>query len=191
MTISITFINSEYLGSHFYWQWVPGFTLLLTSSTWVHTFIDSEYLGSHPLFCGIQVLLIVLVFPCCDVFFFPLVFIVFVLCFVCPIFSESLDCRFLMDHSVFFNVYLIDWKQKMPLFWNAKIKPQYLISSTQYLISSTHSWIVRWLGLIYGVERHFLQYFSYVVAVSFIGEGDRSTLRKLLTCRKSPTYFIT
>jgi hypothetical protein len=131
-----TFIDSEYLGSHFYWQRVPGFTLLLTSSTWVHTFIDSEYLGSHPLFCGIQVLLIVLVFPCCDVFFFPLVFIVFILCFVCPIFSESLDCRFLMDHSVFFNVYLIDWKQKMPLFWNGKIKPQ-------YLISSTHSWIVR------------------------------------------------
>jgi hypothetical protein len=28
------------------------------------------------------------------------------------------------------NVYLIDWKQKMPLFWNGKIKPQYLISST-------------------------------------------------------------
>jgi hypothetical protein len=34
---------------------------------------------------------------------------------------------------------------------------------------------------------HFQQYFSYIVAVSFIGGGNRSTRRKQLTCRKSLT----
>jgi len=31
----------------------------------------------------------------------------------------------------------------------------------------------------------FQQYFSYIVAVSFIGGGNRSTRRKPPTCRKS------
>jgi len=30
---------------------------------------------------------------------------------------------------------------------------------------------VREVGLIFGVERHFQQYFSYIVAVSFICRG--------------------
>ena len=34
------------------------------------------------------------------------------------------------------------------------------------------------LGLVYGVERHFQQYFCYIGAVSFIGEEKRSTRRK-------------
>jgi len=38
----------------------------------------------------------------------------------------------------------------------------------------------------YGVLRHFQQYFSYIVVVSFIG-----TWRKRLTCNKSLTIFIT
>ena len=33
------------------------------------------------------------------------------------------------------------------------------------------------LGLVYGLLRHFKQYFSYFVAVSFIGGGNRSTRR--------------
>jgi len=32
--------------------------------------------------------------------------------------------------------------------------------------------------LVYGVKRHFQQYFCYIVAVSFIGEGNGSTRRK-------------
>ena len=32
---------------------------------------------------------------------------------------------------------------------------------------------------------HFQQYFRYIMAVSFIGEGTRNTLRKSPTCRKS------
>jgi hypothetical protein len=35
------------------------------------------------------------------------------------------------------------------------------------------------------------QYFSYIMAVTFIGGGKRSTLFKLLTHRKSLTNFIT
>ena len=39
--------------------------------------------------------------------------------------------------------------------------------------------------------RHFQQYFSYTVAVSFIGGGNWSARRKPPTCRKSLTNFIT
>ena len=41
----------------------------------------------------------------------------------------------------------------------------------------------------YGVECLFQQYFSYIVAVSFIGEGNWSTGWKPPTCRKSLTNF--
>jgi hypothetical protein len=40
-------------------------------------------------------------------------------------------------------------------------------------------------------KNHFKQYFSYIVVVSFIGGGSRSTRRKSPTCRKSFTDFIT
>jgi len=43
-----------------------------------------------------------------------------------------------------------------------------------------------------GVLRHVQQYFSYIVAVSFIAGGNWSTLRKPApTCRKWLTNFIT
>ena len=38
---------------------------------------------------------------------------------------------------------------------------------------------------------HFQQYFSYIVAVSFIGGRNRRTQRKPSTCRKSLTNLIT
>ena len=46
------------------------------------------------------------------------------------------------------------------------------------------------IGLVYGVKRRFQQSFNDIVAVSFIGGGNRSTRRKLLTCSKSQTHFI-
>ena len=46
-------------------------------------------------------------------------------------------------------------------------------------------------GLVYGVLCYFQQYFSYIVAVSFIDGGYRRTRRKPPTCRKSLTSFIT
>ena len=44
---------------------------------------------------------------------------------------------------------------------------------------------------INGVLRHFQHYFSYIVAFSFIGGGNRSTRRTSPTCRKSLTNLIT
>jgi len=45
--------------------------------------------------------------------------------------------------------------------------------------------------LFYGVKHHFQQFFSYIVAVSFIGGGNQRTQRKPPTCCKSLTNFIT
>jgi hypothetical protein len=50
----------------------------------------------------------------------------------------------------------------------------------------------KWIkGYGYGIWRHFQQYFSYIMKGSFIGRGNRSTQRNLLTCHKSLTPFIT
>jgi hypothetical protein len=40
------------------------------------------------------------------------------------------------------------------------------------------------LGWFYGDQRHFQQYFSYIVAVSFIGGGNLSIRKKSLNCLK-------
>ena len=46
-------------------------------------------------------------------------------------------------------------------------------------------------SMAYGDSRHFQKYFSYIVVVSFIVGGNRSTKRKPPTRRKSLTKFIT
>jgi len=43
----------------------------------------------------------------------------------------------------------------------------------------------------YDIQRHFQQYFSYVMAVSFIEGGNQGTLRKSSICHKSLTNLIT
>jgi len=45
-------------------------------------------------------------------------------------------------------------------------------------------------GYGFGVEHIFQQYFSYIGAVSGIGEGNRSNGKKIMTFRKSLTNFI-
>jgi len=50
---------------------------------------------------------------------------------------------------------------------------------------------VNFVGWVYCDSRHFQQYFSYIMAVIFIGGGNRSTRGKLPTCHKSLTNFIT
>jgi len=62
-------------------------------------------------------------------------------------------------------------------------KPKQTYSNNRLEI--TQVWIRVWCYL------HFQQYFSYIVAVSFIGGGNRSTPRKSLTGHKSLTNFIT
>ena len=50
---------------------------------------------------------------------------------------------------------------------------------------------VLFVCLFDGVWRHFQQYFSYIIAVSFIGGGNMRTRRKPPNCRRSLTNFIT
>ena len=60
-----------------------------------------------------------------------------------------------------------------------------------HLVKKWHFWsqnINMKNSLVYGVYHHFQQYFSYIMAVSFIGGANR---RKPQTCRKSQTNFIT
>jgi hypothetical protein len=45
--------------------------------------------------------------------------------------------------------------------------------------------------LIFGVQRHFQQYFSYIMATSFSGGRSRSTRREPPTMRKQLVNFIT
>jgi len=44
--------------------------------------------------------------------------------------------------------------------------------------------------LVDSVTHQFQQYFSYIVGVSFIGGGHRTTRRKPPTCRKSLTTLL-
>jgi hypothetical protein len=46
------------------------------------------------------------------------------------------------------------------------------------------------LLMVVRVLSHFQQYFSYIMAVSFIAGGNQITQRKPLTCHKSLTNFI-
>jgi len=51
--------------------------------------------------------------------------------------------------------------------------------------------ILQFVFMDHGVECLFKQYFRYIVVVSFIGGGNRSTRRKPPTCHKSLTNYIT
>ena len=69
---------------------------------------------------------------------------------------------------------------------------------TLYFFASTKIGRMVWFGLAYGVQCHAQQYFSYIVAVSFIGGVHRSTRRKPPTetfltgklCHSNMTSFI-
>ena len=59
-----------------------------------------------------------------------------------------------------------------------------------YIVNKHNNCNIKLAWVVYGVYRHFQQYFSYIVAVSFIDEGNRSTRRKPPTFRKSMTNCI-
>ena len=68
-----------------------------------------------------------------------------------------------------------------------------LASSLNSIVIFFGLFYIQWVrvrGGDFGVWHHFQQYFSYIMAVSFIGGGRRSTRRKPQTCRKSLTNFI-
>ena len=74
----------------------------------------------------------------------------------------------------------------MTRLWDRRLKDPVQVKTNTFL-----SYKRGMVGLIYGVQCHFQQYFSYIVVVSFIDGGNRSTRRRPLTCRKSLTNFIT
>ena len=61
-------------------------------------------------------------------------------------------------------------------------------SSSRYLVGPV---LLNLFYLFDGVLRHFQEYFSYIVVVSFIGGGNRRTQKKPPTCHKSLTNLIT
>ena len=61
-----------------------------------------------------------------------------------------------------------------------------LMQNINLVFASTYSSF-----MVYCVLRHFQQYFSYIVAVSYISGGNRSTRGEPPICRKSLTNFIT
>ena len=67
-----------------------------------------------------------------------------------------------------------------------------VITCWNMLLLTYYHWVVyqscSMLG--YGVWRHFQQYFSYIVAGSFVGGGKRSTLVTKLKKRSVRTYFL-
>ena len=65
-------------------------------------------------------------------------------------------------------------------------------SLNQWQLHTALSWALKTTEcLIYGVQYHFQQYFSYIVAGSFIGGGNQSTQGKSLKMSRKPLYRIT
>jgi hypothetical protein len=109
-------------------------------------------------------------------------------------------------NDIFFMVHwvLIEYMKVMLIFW-FKDMIDWLIDKVTYawkrylllninitfIYSVNTQWGCYYVCLFDGVLRHFQQYFSYIVAVSFIGGKNRRTRRKPLTSRKSLTNFIT
>ena len=68
---------------------------------------------------------------------------------------------------------------------------QKFTNATQKTPSAEQNKIYWGEGKAYDIQRYFQEYFSYVMAVSFIGGGTRSTRRKPTPCRTSMTNCIT
>ena len=77
----------------------------------------------------------------------------------------------------------------MLLYWHYTIISKYNYKST--IISSKYSLLLQNSRSCGGHDRQFQQYFSYIVAVSFIDGGNQRTRSKPPTCRKSLRNFIT
>ena len=101
------------------------------------------------------------------------------------VFQQGLD-------SMLFNHAVVVWSVLM---YNTMV---HIILTPSILVSLTLVITIHWMcdtqlkwGQGYGIKRHFQQYFSYIVAVRFIGGGNQSTQRKPPTCHKSLKTFIT
>jgi hypothetical protein len=66
-----------------------------------------------------------------------------------------------------------------------------MASTSSYIVTIDNSSDLVLFCLVLWCWRHFQQYFSYIMAISFIDEGNRSTQIISQTCRKSLTNVIT
>ena len=97
-------------------------------------------------------------------------------------------------HYVLYGILCFDW---FWIYWYCTYREKQSISPCGSYISvielymhtceHIHYFARSGLVLFYGVYRHFQQYFSYILALSFIGRGNQSTWRKPSACRKSLT----
>ena len=93
-------------------------------------------------------------------------------------------------------LFLLVWKIKIKL--KHRTDQDYAIIHISQMLIGNLKFIFEWhkfmevkVGLGVWCLRHFQQYFSYIVAISFIGGRNRSARWKPMTCRKSLTNFIT
>ena len=97
--------------------------------------------------------------------------------------------------SIELNIYLLYWYFQQNQCLN--IKKDHDIHSIHRLAGMVVSscpvcpCIKIWFDLIFGVLRHFQQYFSYIMATSFSSGRSRSTRREPLTIGKQLVNFIT
>ena len=87
------------------------------------------------------------------------------------------------------DIHMLPLKQGEWLWINSSKNMWFSHYKSYFYPKRDHYWYLP-KSLFFGVWCHFQQYFSYIVAVSFIG-GNRSTRRKPLTCRIAVTRFIT
>ena len=91
---------------------------------------------------------------------------------------------------IFFSGLLVSLKHCVYIIIIIRGKILNIIIKSIYVTRKPY-WFELVCWLVYGVQRHFQKYFSYIVAVSFITGGNQSTRRKQPTCHKTLTNLIT
>ena len=78
-----------------------------------------------------------------------------------------------------------------PVYWELIIFIIQVRHFIKQMFTYLSMFVCLFVCLFDGVSRHFQQYFSYIMAVSYIGEGNRRIRRKQTICHKSLINFIT
>ena len=107
--------------------------------------------------------------------------------YIClPLISTTVNC----DDDILWMIYVKKNYNRKYLI--KRTHNMYLFLNVKVIICVGSLLLFVLVALVYGVKRHFQQYFSYNVhvAVSFIVGGNRSTRRKPPTCCMSLTNFI-
>ena len=94
---------------------------------------------------------------------------------------------YIPEEKLSVDIVLLSWEYCLRV-----IKRRIVINETCYILVSIHSIITSMVrGMVFNATFNNMSVISYIVAVSFIGGGNRSTQRKSPTCPKSRTNLIT